>query len=101
MLAHDATITMPPRPTWFRGRDSAETFLRSVVLAPGMRWRLRQVVANGQVAFGEYRWRETAGSFVAEAVTVLTLADALIADITAFRGRELFTHFGLPESLAR
>ena len=30
---------------------------------------------------------------------MLTLADALIADITAFRGPELFAHFGLPEVL--
>jgi hypothetical protein len=37
--------------------------------------------------------------FVAEAVTVLTLADALIADITAFRGPALLAHFGLPELL--
>ena len=51
-----------------------------------IRWRLRPVSANGQLAFGEYRWNETSRHFVAEAVTVLTLADALIADITAFRG---------------
>jgi RNA polymerase sigma-70 factor (ECF subfamily) len=101
MLAHDATITMPPRPTWFRGRDSVETFLRTVVLAPGVHWRLRPVLANGQLAFGEYRWNETTGRFVAEALTVLTLADALIADITAFRGPELFAHFGLPPLLER
>lgn len=99
MLAHDATITMPPRPAWFRGRDSVETFLRTIALAPGVRWRLRQVVANGQLAFGEYRWNETTAHFVAEAVTVLTLADALIADITAFRGPALFAHFGLSELL--
>jgi RNA polymerase sigma-70 factor, ECF subfamily len=99
MLAHDATITMPPRPTWYRGRDAVETFLRNVVLAPGIRWRLRPVSANGQLAFGEYRWNETTNRFVAEALTVLTLADALIADITAFRAPELFAHFDLPEQL--
>ncbi len=37
--------------------------------------------------------------FIAEALTVLTLTDALIADITAFRGPQLFAHFGLPEQL--
>jgi len=99
MLAHDATITMPPRPTWFRGRDAVDTFLRSVALAPGARWRLRHVSANGQLAFGEYRWNDTTKHFVAEALTVLTLTDTLIADITAFRTPELFAHFGLPELL--
>jgi RNA polymerase sigma-70 factor (ECF subfamily) len=99
MLTHDTTITMPPLPTWYRGRAACETFLRSVVLTPGIRWRLRPVIANGQLAFGEYRWNETTGQFVAEAVTVLTLADTLIADITAFRGPVLFAHFHLPEIL--
>ncbi len=99
MLADDATITMPPLPTWYRGRDAVEAFLRSVALAAGIRWRLRPVSANGQLAFGEYRWNETSRHFVAEAVTVLTLADAVIADITAFRGPELFAPFGLPELL--
>jgi RNA polymerase sigma-70 factor, ECF subfamily len=99
MLALDATIAMPPQPTWYRGRDSVETFLRSTALAAGVRWRLRQVSSNGQFAFGEYRWNETTKRFDAEAVTVLTLADALISDITAFRYTELFPRFGLPEQL--
>jgi RNA polymerase sigma-70 factor (ECF subfamily) len=99
MLAHDATITMPPRPTWYRGRDAVASFLRVVALAAGTRWRLLPVKANGQLAFAEYRWNETTERFVAEAVTVLTMADALIADITAFRRPDLFAHFGLPEQL--
>jgi RNA polymerase sigma-70 factor (ECF subfamily) len=85
--------------TWYRGRDAAETFLRSVALVAGTRWRLLPVSANGQLAFGEYRWSETSEGFIAEAVTVLTLTDVLISDITAFRGPELFAHFGLPERL--
>jgi RNA polymerase sigma-70 factor (ECF subfamily) len=55
MLAHDATITMPPRPTRFQGRDSVKTFLHSAALTPGIQWRLRPAGANGQLAFGEYR----------------------------------------------
>ncbi|MGA9857690.1 MAG: sigma-70 family RNA polymerase sigma factor [Solirubrobacteraceae bacterium] len=99
MLSHDATITMPPRPTWFRGRDAIEVFMRSVVLAPEVRWRLRRVSANGQLAFAEYRWNETTNYFVAEALTVLTIADTLITDITAFRRPDVFIHFGLPAFL--
>ena len=76
MLAHDATIAMPPQPTWYRGRDAIETFLRSVALAPGLRWRLLPARANGQLAFGEYRWNETTKRFVGRAVMVLTIADA-------------------------
>ena len=99
MLAHDATIAMPPQPTWYRGRDAVEKFLRTIALAPGIRWRLLPVSANGQLAFGEYRWNDTAGRFVGRAVMVLTVADGLIADITAFGSPELFARFGLPEHL--
>ena len=99
MLAHDATITMPPQPTWYRGRDAIASFLRAVPLATGARWRLLPVAANGQLAFGEYRWNETTKRFVGRAVMVLTIADAVIADITAFGSPELLAHFGLPEQL--
>jgi RNA polymerase sigma-70 factor (ECF subfamily) len=99
MLAHDATITMPPQPTWYRGRDAVASFLRAVAFAPGVRWRLLPVTANGQLAFGEYRWNETTKCFVGRAVMVLTIADALITDVTAFGSPQLFPHFGLPEQL--
>jgi RNA polymerase sigma-70 factor, ECF subfamily len=99
MLAHDATIAMPPRPTWYRGRDAIAIFLREVVLAAGTRWRLVPTSANGQLALAEYRWNQKSSRFVAEAVSVLSMADALIADITAFRLPDLFAAFGLPEEL--
>jgi RNA polymerase sigma-70 factor, ECF subfamily len=99
MLARDATIAMPPRPTWYCGRDAIAIFLRDVVLAAGTRWRLVPTSANGQLALAEYRWNQESNRFVAEAVTVLTMADAFIADITAFRLPNLFSAFGLPEEL--
>ncbi len=99
MLAHDATIAMPPQPTWFRGREAVKIFLRAGPLAPGIRWRLLPVTANGQIAFGEYRWNPTTRRFAGHAVTVLTIADALISDISAFRAPELFARFGLVEQL--
>ncbi len=99
MLAHQATIAMPPQPTWYRGRQAVESFLRVVVFAPGARWRLLRVSANGQLAFGEYRWNETTKRFVGRAVMVLTVGDTMIADITAFGSPGLFPHFGLPDQL--
>jgi RNA polymerase sigma-70 factor, ECF subfamily len=99
MLAHQATIAMPPLPTWYRGRDAVATFLRAIVFAPGMRWRLLPVSANGQLAFAEYRWDETTKRFAGRAVMVLTIADSLITDITAFGSPELFSHFGVPDRL--
>ncbi|MBV9599857.1 MAG: sigma-70 family RNA polymerase sigma factor [Chloroflexi bacterium] len=99
MLAADATIAMPPRPTWYRGKDAVASFLQTVALAGDKRWRLQTVNANGQLAFGEYLWSETTQSFVAEAVTVLTIADNMITDISSFRLPDLFARFGLPDHL--
>jgi RNA polymerase sigma-70 factor (ECF subfamily) len=99
LLAHDATITMPPRPTWYRGQNAVASFLRTVALAEDKRWRLLPVNANGQPAVGEYLWNERTQNFVAEAVTVLTIADNLIADISSFRRPDLFAQFGLPDHL--
>jgi RNA polymerase sigma-70 factor (ECF subfamily) len=99
MLTHDASLAMPPRPTWYRGRSAVASFLAVVALAARNRWQLVPVRSNGQLAFGEYLWSPTMGGFVAEAVSVLTLEDALIADITAFRQPDLFPRFGLPEQL--
>ena len=101
MLAHDATITMPPRPTWYRGQAAVASFLGAVALAADKRWRLLPVNANGQPAFGEYLWNGRTQNFVAEAVTVLTIADNLIADITSFRRPDLFAQFKLPDHLER
>jgi RNA polymerase sigma-70 factor (ECF subfamily) len=101
MLAHDATITMPPRPTWYRGQAAVASFLGAVALAADKRWRLLPINANGQPAFGEYLWNGRTKNFVAEAVTVLTLADSMIADITSFRRPDLFGQFGLPDHLER
>jgi hypothetical protein len=72
-------ITMPPQPTWYRGRDAIASFLRAVPLATGAGRRLPPAAANGQLAFGEYRWNDATKRFVGRAVMVLTIADALIA----------------------
>jgi RNA polymerase sigma-70 factor, ECF subfamily len=99
MLAHDATIAMPPQPTWYRGRDAVTSFLRTVPLAAGNRWRLLPVSANGQLAFGEYRWSEPQRGFIGRAVMVLAVTGGQIADITAFGNPQLLARFGLPDRL--
>ena len=98
MLAEDATMTMPPLPTWYRGRDAVADFLRGWPLSRTGRWRLIPTTANGQVAFGHYDWEEESEVFVPHGITVLTLGGDRIAEITAFLTPEAIGRFGLPRT---
>jgi len=113
MLAEDAAWSMPPLPTWYRGRDAISDFLAEHALT--VRWRHLPARANGQVAAACYAWDPLRGSYVASVLDVLTLRGGRIAEITAFatsdvfRGlvqdrrplapSEVFRRFGLPDEL--
>jgi RNA polymerase sigma-70 factor (ECF subfamily) len=109
MLAEDATFTMPPLPTWYRGHDSIADFLTRFALRD--RWRLLPTHANGQLAFGNYAWEPDKQSFTPLTLDVLTLEGTTATDITSFvapqtaraeRERfaaEVFDRFGLPDHL--
>jgi RNA polymerase sigma-70 factor (ECF subfamily) len=98
MLASDGAMTMPPLPTWYRGREAVAVFLSTDVLRD-KRWRLVPARANGQLAFGNYRWDEERATFEARSISVLTLAREGIAEITTFIGPELTALFGLPDQI--
>jgi RNA polymerase sigma-70 factor (ECF subfamily) len=100
MLAEDARITMPPIPTWFRGRDAVAAFLTERVLAGEGPRRLLPVRANGSPAFGQYSWDEERGRLVAHGITVLTFVGEQIQEMIAFLTPEAFARFGLPSELA-
>jgi RNA polymerase sigma-70 factor, ECF subfamily len=100
MLTDEATIAMPPMPTWYRGRDAVAAFLRRHPLAPGMHWRVVGAQASGQLAFGFYLRRAQDRAFVAHSVNVLALDGPRIAEYTAFLVEpEIFGRFGLPAEL--
>jgi RNA polymerase sigma-70 factor, ECF subfamily len=99
MLAEDAKLAMPPRPTWYRGREHVALFLRAVPLAGAARWRLVPARANGQLAFGVYAWDEKTQTFAPHAVDVLTLRGVQIQEITAFLTPDAFRSFALPAGL--
>jgi RNA polymerase sigma-70 factor, ECF subfamily len=99
LLADDAALTMPPVPGWFRGRDTVAAFLGGHPLGVGGAWRVVTTHANGQPAFGHYRWDDQAAAFVPRTIALLTFDDDRIAEITAFRDAELFRWFGLPDEL--
>jgi RNA polymerase sigma-70 factor (ECF subfamily) len=98
-LAEDAALTMPPVPTWFRGRETVAAFLKQPPMREGLRWRVLATSANGQPAFVHYLWDDEAQAFVGSEVTVLTLDGDKIAEIAAFRDPALVERFGLPARL--
>jgi RNA polymerase sigma-70 factor, ECF subfamily len=99
MLAHDARMAMPPRPTWYSGRDAVARFLAETVLSGVRPRRLLPVRANAAPAFGQYSWNEARGRLVGHGIIVLGVDGDAIAEITAFLTPDAFPGFGLPAEL--
>jgi RNA polymerase sigma-70 factor (ECF subfamily) len=97
MLTEDATWSMPPEPTWYRGHEQIAAFLHEGPMR--VRWSHAPTRANGQPALGCYAWDEDKASFVPRVLDVLTLRGSQIAEVTAFLDPELFPRFGLPQTL--
>jgi RNA polymerase sigma-70 factor (ECF subfamily) len=55
--------------------------------------------ANGQPAFGNYRWDEQRQRFLPISISVLALDGEWIAELTTFIGPERFSSFGLPDEV--
>jgi RNA polymerase sigma-70 factor (ECF subfamily) len=99
MLTEDATLAMPPIPTWFRSREAVSAFLARGPLAGGQSWRIVPSLANGQPAFGHYLLDEEGRAHVAHHLVVITLEGSQVAEITAFHRPDLFLYFGLPTEI--
>jgi RNA polymerase sigma-70 factor, ECF subfamily len=96
MLADDAILAMPPRPSWYHGLEAARAFLARGPLAPERPRRIRPASANGQIAVGSYYLGSPEHPDPLQVLQLLTLeADGRIAEITAFVGTKL-ERFGLP-----
>ncbi|GHO45906.1 RNA polymerase sigma factor [Ktedonospora formicarum] len=102
LLKEDATLSMPPVPSWYQGRNAIRRVLSTVLFPPDVhkQWRLSPTRANGYPAFVVYRADEATRSYRAFAIQVLTLAGSpfpkQVASLTAFLGPELVTSFGFP-----
>ena len=98
MLAEDAILAMPPRPSWFRGAEAARVFLAGGPLAPTHSRLVRPANANAQIAVGTYYVGWPGHPATVQSLHVLTLdLNGRIAEITAFVGTEL-APFGVPAS---
>jgi len=123
MLAEDAAFAMPPLASWFAGHDAIRTWAAMQPLSGSWQWRALPARANGQIALGYYADTGADGEFEPFALCVLTFRGPEIADVVAFiardaehtdpsrlprlpnepvdpdRAHDLFTRFGLPDSL--
>lgn len=93
MLTDDATISMPPHATWFRGRDAVAGFLARWPLAGLSTWLVQPTGANGQLAFVHARTTAADGDVGVHDVTLLTLRGAQIEAMTAYLMPELLPRF--------
>ena len=105
LLAEDATLTMPPMATWFRG-DGVVVFLtewafsgRAYGAEGRRRVRVVPATANAQPAVATYSWDPGRGRHLPTVLQVLTFGAAGISEITGFVDPSVFARFGLPASL--
>jgi len=96
LLTADVSVSMPPIPLEYRGRDIVARFFGSL-----LRRRSHDLVptrANGQPAFGAYLRTPAGGIRHGTGLFVLTLTGDQICAMTRFDS-SVFRWFGLPRSL--
>lgn len=101
LLKEDATLSMPPVPCWYRGRESVCAVLNAYPFSTRSRhWRLYPTAANAQPAIVYYRFDQASESYEARGIQVLTLDASTPASpifgIILFHSPSLVTTFGFP-----
>ncbi|GAB0106968.1 sigma-70 family RNA polymerase sigma factor [Nocardia sp. JMUB6875] len=94
LLTDDVFMSMPPLPLEYRGRDSVARFF-AFIFGTAQRFDLVPTRANGQPAFGVYRYPSI--GIHGSGLFVLTLAGDRISGMTRFEAGVL-PAFGLPIS---
>ena len=100
LLTDDAWLTMPPQPFEYQGHAAIASFLHDRAALRGQPLRLVPTQANGQPAFGCYLPDVQAEIAHPYGLMVLTLQGHQISAITWFGDSSVFSHFGLPRTLA-
>jgi RNA polymerase sigma-70 factor (TIGR02960 family) len=97
LLTADVSLSMPPVPVEYQGRDVVARF-HAAIFGKGRLYRLVPTRANGQLAFGMYLRAPTDGIRHGAGLLVLTVAGDRICAMTRFDNNVL-GWFGLPRSL--
>jgi RNA polymerase sigma-70 factor (TIGR02960 family) len=97
LLTADVSVSMPPIPLEYQGRDVVARFYANIFGA-GRVYDLVPTRANGQQAFGAYLRTPTGGIRHGAGLLVLTLTGEKICALTRF-DNSVFPWFGLPASL--
>jgi RNA polymerase sigma-70 factor (ECF subfamily) len=102
LLREDATLSMPPLPTWYAGREAIRAAAQAVVFAGEARgrWLMRPAHANRQPAFAVYQLSPT-GQYQAFGISVLTAEYGKVTDIVTFIDPALFPRFATPLVISR
>jgi RNA polymerase sigma-70 factor (ECF subfamily) len=96
LLRDDASFSMPPLPTWFRGREDIAAFITALLeaaRASGATWRFEVTSAGGQPAMVGRRRNPDSGRDELGVLAVLTFEGELIAAVTAFLGPGVLGRF--------
>ena len=100
LLREDASMAMPPAPSWYQGREHIDIYLQRLFDSPwGRDLRLVPTGANRQPALAVYAPAGDGNGYQPFAIKVLTVNGGLIAAITGFVYPGLFGRFALPPHL--
>jgi RNA polymerase sigma-70 factor (ECF subfamily) len=99
MLTREATLSMPPTATWYRGHEAIRRFWANGPLSSS--WRHWPARANGQVALGSYLFDPAKGRHIGVVIDVFTLEGAKIAAVTSFVAADLFAEWPSEPDLER
>jgi RNA polymerase sigma-70 factor (ECF subfamily) len=86
LLKQDALYTMPPLPTWFRGREAIRGFMNTFIFRnrPVSRWHIKQTEANGQPAIAIFHAPKANGPYHRLGMAVFTFEEHQIGRVDTF-----------------
>ena len=106
LLKADATLAMPPSPSWYQGQSAIGIFVAATVFGgDGMfsgeavqRWRLLATRVNGSPAFAIYQ-RDEKNEYQPFGLIALTITGDQLSQIISFIDPSLPPLFGFPAKL--